>query len=410
VSDLGTKLDETVSFLKRFVVLQQPEAFHFLALWVAHTHAFEASITTVYPRITSAERESGKTRTFEALALLVRRPWLCVTVSTAVVFRKGDRDAPTLLLDEIDNLDLGDRAELLGVLNAGYRFGMSVPRCTDKGEIEEFDVFFPKAFSGLAGGRIPDTLHSRSVVIRLIRRKPEEPIERFYHVHANADASPLRDWFAEWALADLDVLAAHLPELPDELGDRQQESWLPLLAIAERAGGEWPERARKAAITLSGPEASDSDSLSRGVQLLGHILEIFAAAKNPPALTTAMLVAKLNESEEWPWGAYEHGAGLNGRGLAKLLRVYAIGPHTIRIGEGTAKGYRREQFEESWERYLPPDIRNKRNSVTNPVTTDPSNDGESYGVTDVTDKPGPESLSGEFGSPGYNDQGEEMAF
>ena len=268
--DGAATLDEVVRFLKRFVVFQQePEAADFLALWVTHTHAFESSITTAYPRITSAERESGKTRTFEALALLVRRPWLCVTVSTAVVFRKGHRDAPTLLLDEIDNLDLGDRAELLGVLNAGYRFGMSVPRCTDRGEIEEFDVYFPKCFSGLSGGRIPDTLHSRSVVVRLQRRKPEERVERFYHAEANTDATPIRERLEDWALANLDVLAAHRPNLPEELGDRQQECWLPLLSIADHAGGDWPRRARKAAVVLSGPDAAEDDGQSRACSSSG---------------------------------------------------------------------------------------------------------------------------------------------
>jgi hypothetical protein len=399
---LAEALDQIVTFLRRFVIMAHPEAYEFLALWVAHTHAFEAAITTPYPRITSAERESGKSRTFEALELLVRRPWFCVAVSTAVVFRKGDRDAPTLLLDEIDNLDLGDRAELLGILNAGYRYGTSVPRCTDKGEIQEFDVFFPKAFSGLAGGKIPDTLHSRSVVIRLNRRKPAEKVERFYHVIASKQAAPIQEWFAEWALRDLEVLAAARPDLPEELGDRQQECWLPLLAIADLAGNDWSVRARNAAIVLSGPGAADDDSLSRGVLLLSHIFEIFETRQNPAALFTATLVAALNASDEWPWGGYSQGNGLRDRDLAKILKPYAIRPHVVRISAETGRGYRREQFEESWERYLPPNERNKRNNVTNTVTTDPRSDGECYGVTDVTHKSG--------GSIPLNDEGEEMAF
>jgi len=36
------------------------------------------------------------------------------------------------------------------------------------------------------------------------------------------------------------------PDLPSELTDRQQDGAEPLLAIADAAGGDWPEKARKA--------------------------------------------------------------------------------------------------------------------------------------------------------------------
>ena len=126
------------------------------------------------------------------------------------------------------------------------------------------------------------------------------------------------------------------------------------------------------------------------MQLLGHVREIFLA-KDESALKTATIVATLNESEEWPWGAYGHGAGLRDRDLAKLLKPYAIRPHPHRFPDGLARGYRLEQFEESWDRYLPRDERNERNRVTDPGNTgpgEPSNDGESYGVTDVSEDPG----------------------
>jgi hypothetical protein len=141
-------LDELVTFMKRYLVFAQPEAADFLALWIAHTHAFEAAITTPYPWVTSAVRESGKTRVLEVLDVLVRRSWFVVSMTPATVYRKGDADAPTLLLDEIDNVDMKERQEMLGALNAGYKIGAKVPRCDDKGNVHEFDVFFPKCFAG----------------------------------------------------------------------------------------------------------------------------------------------------------------------------------------------------------------------------------------------------------------------
>ena len=46
-------------------------------------------------------------------------------------------------------------------------------------------------------------------------------------------------------------LEAALPEIPDDLNDRAQDNWEPLLAIADLAAGDWPNTARPAAKALS---------------------------------------------------------------------------------------------------------------------------------------------------------------
>jgi hypothetical protein len=94
-------LTEIARFLCRYVVLTSPQA-DALALFVAHTHAFEAAEATPYIAITSAEKRSGKTRLLEVLETLVARPWLTGRVTAAVLARKVDAECPTLLLDESD--------------------------------------------------------------------------------------------------------------------------------------------------------------------------------------------------------------------------------------------------------------------------------------------------------------------
>jgi hypothetical protein len=66
-------LDSIAGFITRFQVLPSQEVEDLLALWVLHTHAFEAAWATPYLRITSAAPESGKTQLLEILATLVRR-------------------------------------------------------------------------------------------------------------------------------------------------------------------------------------------------------------------------------------------------------------------------------------------------------------------------------------------------
>jgi len=98
-----------------------------LSLWVAHTHAFLAADCTPYLAITSAEKQSGKTRLLEVLENLVANPWMTGQVTAAVLARKiGDKLPPTLLLDESDAAFKGEKEyveALRGILNTGYRKG-----------------------------------------------------------------------------------------------------------------------------------------------------------------------------------------------------------------------------------------------------------------------------------------------
>jgi hypothetical protein len=41
--------------------------------------------------------------------------------------------------------------------------------------------------------------------------------------------------------------------------------------------------------------------------------------------------------------------------LARALAPFGIAPGTIRQGNATPKGYRKEQFREAWDRYLTPE-------------------------------------------------------
>ena len=60
--------------------------------------------------------------------------------------------------------------------------------------------------------------------------------------------------------------------MPDALDDRAADSWEPLLALADAAGGEWPQRARAAALALCGAAEVEDQSLS--VQVLSDIRDI----------------------------------------------------------------------------------------------------------------------------------------
>ncbi|MFY9836972.1 MAG: hypothetical protein WAK55_10950, partial [Xanthobacteraceae bacterium] len=144
------------------------------------------------PRIAflSPEPASGKSRALEITELLVPNPVAAINVSPAYMFRKiGDEEGVTLLYDEIDTV-FGPRAreneELRGLLNAGHRRGAVAGRCVVHGktiETEEIPAYAAVAMAGL--GWLPDTIMSRSVVVRMRRRHDGEQVEPYRRrVHA----------------------------------------------------------------------------------------------------------------------------------------------------------------------------------------------------------------------------------
>jgi hypothetical protein len=355
-------LDEVERVYRRFVAWASDHQAVAVTLWTAHTHAAEASDTTPYLAIESAEPESGKTRTLEVAEHLAARAWMLVEPSEAAMFRKIERDRPTILLDESDALwgaKADGREGLRALLNAGYRRSATVPRCIGEGAgmgVQDFPVYGPKALAGLAG-RLPRTIASRAIPIRLQRRAKGEQVERFRARHAAAELGPLRLRLAAWVELTMDDLDGADPEIPEPLSDRQADCWEPLLAIADAAGGDWPKRARAAAVELHGRDPAADPST--GVLLLAHIREAFEDAA-VDELPTAAVLRALVERDDGPWADWWAKAVDDGKPkgpasrLAHLLKGYGVKPKQLKIDGENTRGYSRATFADAWKRYLTP--------------------------------------------------------
>jgi hypothetical protein len=341
-------------FLGRFVAYPCKHAHVAHTLWIAHTHLMDAWESTPRLALLSPEPASGKTRALEVSELLVPSPVEAVNVTPAYLFRKvgGENGPPTVLFDEIDTV-FGPKAkeneEIRGLLNAGHRRGAVAGRCVVKGKVvetEEIPAYCAVALAGL--GWLPDTLLSRSVIIRMRRRKPEEVIEPFRRrIHAAAGHA-LRDQLAAWAASTVRDMTEARPDMPQGVEDRDADVWESLLAIADSVGGDWPKAARDAAVALVAAAKESEPSL--GIRLLADMRTAFGDAD---ALATKTLLERLHAMEESPWNDIR-GKALNDRSLAVRLREYGIRSKTLRIGDVTPKGYERADFIDVWARYLPP--------------------------------------------------------
>lgn len=371
-------LDEVHAFLGRFVAYPSRHTHVAHTLWIAHTHLMDAWESTPRVAFLSPEPASGKTRALEITELLVPNPVEAVNVTPAYLFRKVGHDdgRPTILYDEIDTVfgpKAKDNEEIRGLLNAGHRVGAVAGRCVVRGktvESEEIPAYCAVAMAGLGG--LPDTILSRAVIIRMRRRAAGERVEAYRRRVEAAAGHELRDALAAWADTVVETVSAAWPEMPAGIEDRDSDVWEPLLAVADAAGGDWPERARVAAVALVADSKESTPSL--GIRLLADLREVFG---NVDAMGTEDILRELQGLDEAPWGELVGGKPLNARGLARRLSEYGVKSKTVRIGDATPKGYVREDLWDAWSRYLPSPPQESATSATSATATTAAPDAPS---------------------------------
>ena len=121
-------------------------------------------------------------------------------------------------------------------------------------ELKDFRVFCPKVMAGIDRCLPANTVADRSITIVMERQKPGQS-ERFRAREANLLAHPIAKALENWStrLSIQTKLAEARPDIPGELGDRAADICEPLLAIADMAGGKWPEVAYTPRLSPSSP-------------------------------------------------------------------------------------------------------------------------------------------------------------
>jgi hypothetical protein len=347
-------LNDVRSFLSRFIAYPSEQAKTAHVLWVAHAHLMGAWESTPRIAFLSPEPGSGKTRAMEVTELLVPNPVAAVNVTPAYLFRKvGSEDGPpTILFDEIDTV-FGPKAreneELRALLNSGHRRGAVAGRCVVRGKIietEEIPSFAAVALAGL--GWLPDTILSRSVIVRMRRRAPDEKIESFRRRLHMPQGEALHRRLTAWAEAALQQATEARPRMPAGVEDRAADVWEAPLAVADLAGGDWPNWARRAATELV--KAAREIEPSLNIRLLEDLRTIF---EGEDSLSTKDVLARLCLLEDAPWNDLK-GKPITDRQLSQRLGAYGVKSKTVRIGAATPRGYARADLHDLWRRYLPP--------------------------------------------------------
>jgi putative DNA primase/helicase len=166
--------------------------------------------------------------------------------------------------------------------------------------------------------------------------------------------------------------------MPAAVFNRAADNWCPLVAIADAAGGDWPKKARDAAL---GREAA-AEAESTSAMLLSDLRDMFtaletngdlfgtaydstvprpfgserpASQKETDRARSEHIAGYLNSLTARPWPTWNRGRGINPSNLAKLLKAYGIKVTHPRIGTLQLNGYRADQFNDAFLRYLQPE-------------------------------------------------------
>ena len=362
-------LERTIT---RFIVLP-PHGALAVGLWIVRTHAHD--LFDINPRLAlcSAEKRCGKTTLFELLAHLTPRVLLVSNVTPATVFRIIEVAKLTLLIDEVDSFK-DAHEELRGILNSGHRRGAAfVLRCVgEEHEPKPFSTWSPMALAAI--GQLPDTLEDRSIIIRMRRRASTEKVERLRWSGKHGEAlrtslNALARGIARWVSDHREALCEAEPLIPEGLNDRAIDNWFPLLAIAEAISGDCADRAREAAIAISNTNEWDNDSIR--IQLLHDVRAVFVENGNTN-IQSQRLCEQLAAMEERPWATWKRGHSITPAQLARMLRLFEIRSRDVWMPERgqnrCVKGYEREDFEDTFTRYLStpsqPDVSKREDART----------------------------------------------
>jgi putative DNA primase/helicase len=352
--DTAALLQECSDKICRYVVMQEHQQTAAVQ-WAAHCWLYDHDVPTYSPILapTSAEPDSGKSTLVVVVGYTTPRFSLNVEMTGPSLYRYVDAIKPTPGIDEADDL-FARKSDLKHIINAGWTRGFKIPRQVNIGGAWVtvfFDPFTPKAIA-LLGRNLPPATRTRSIELRMQPKRKDEKVDEFQHVD-DAEFAVLRRKFARWAADNAAALKEAKPTVPAGLNNRAAMNWTLLLAIAELAGGEWPERAREAAERLTRRGRLPSD----GVKLLAAIKTMFAE-NGKKAIASKTIVAELIKDPTDIWVAYNHGGAVTQRHIAHLLSDYDITPDTVHPqgrSSDSPKGYKLDQFTDAFARYVPVD-------------------------------------------------------
>jgi putative DNA primase/helicase len=355
--EAGALLRELSAQVEKYLVIHNKHAATAIILWIAFAWIHDVATYSPLLVIQSATEGSGKTNTSKLISFVTPRSKIVTEPSPAGIYTLIDERHPTLILDDADEL-LARKSDLAHIVNSSWTNGIPLPRKIG-GRAVEFDVFCPKVLNGIdVLPHLKPTTRSRCITVGLMPKLPSEAVTDFDKAADDPNFLPLRRKLARFAADNKAAIKIASPVLPEGYTNRLKDNFKLLLAIAEVAGGIWPQRARAAAVALT----KEFDEPSARKQLLMAFRDLFrkrADLRGGTRLYSSQVPGLLLGIDEDTWGNFRgDGRPITSKGVADLLRPFGIRPKHFAVPGSdpptTVRGYEVKQFETAFKYYLPP--------------------------------------------------------
>jgi hypothetical protein len=219
-------LDSTIDF-------HEPTDSLLITAWIIGTYMLPVFDAFPYMFI-SGTRGSGKTKILEIASRLAFNAVMTSNSTPSSLFRVIESTSATVLMDEGEMLtSRDDSLEMRLMLNAGYRRNNPVSRTNkDTHQVQWFNVFSPKMIAAI--NPLDPTLRSRCLTITMVRTANKEKGNKRINDNT-ANWQGLRNSLYRYSLqcmAEVYEILNHDEEV-SVLDCRQNELWLPLLAVSK---------------------------------------------------------------------------------------------------------------------------------------------------------------------------------
>lgn len=282
-----------------------PEEYrHVMTLMLALTHVKDAFTSVPFGLITSDRPKVGKTTlSTDIPALLADVPWEVNSLTTEPAMRAKfmDRIPPsTILLPDISKVFgesglNGRTSKVYQLLVAGYRRTGKVEVSVNRVSTQ-LPAYFVAFLDGL-NNAVPGDLATRAIHFKLTAKPSNIRMRDALSIPVAREAEPLKKALHRWATSSRrqmqQFMLSSVLRVHPLLTDRLLQLWGPLFAIADAAGGAWPQRCLAAFLEMALDENDKPVVLAEDRALLDTSKVLLSSGRD--VVFTADLVPALRE-------------------------------------------------------------------------------------------------------------------
>jgi hypothetical protein len=289
-------LDEVSTFVK-YLMWMPDEFADAMSLILAVSHARDAFTSVPQSLVTALKPKTGKTTLGMKIPLMLADlPFKVTKATTEPAMMASFTDAegtPNFVVDDAGKIFgesgmNGRGTKLYGILADAYldfaTVSMSVNRVKS-----EYPAFMTCFLNGL-NNAVPDDIRTRCVEFRIKPKPPEIRMPNASSPAVRREAEDLKEALHGWARSNIRRMREFMNDgvlnVHPLLTDRLMEIWGPMFAVADAAGGDWPQRIMEAFL-LMGLDAAERPAVFGYQQALLDTAKVINAAKVPPTVIFA---------------------------------------------------------------------------------------------------------------------------